>query len=344
MSVVCESIDSLIEEMTKEGELIESEVLVIKNQEVIFNKVYGKNSLQKTDSAQNNYIWAVKSVTKPFTATAILMLRDEGLLSLDDPVTKYIPNYSGYEQTTIKNLLTHSSGDDNSFGNGGYNVYDFSTQEKWVLAWAEEKAHGEFGEFHYSEFNYEALGYIITQVTEQPVEQYIIEKIIRPLNMSDTYTHFTPESSWSFRVPDRFRRNNDSSEYDTLWTNKDAQPWKFFPASFGLWMSAEDFSAFLQMWLSKGNYKGQQIIKESTVDEALQIRVKINNDEDYGHGYGWFIDSEPMLHSYGGGDGSFGFVFPQENVIFVFTTHMQNGVHKGKIMDLLGSLLFGWDE
>lgn len=98
------------------------------------------------------------------------------------------------------------------------------------------------------------------------------------------------------------------------------------------------------MWMNKGKHNGQQIIKESTVDEALQIRVKIVEDEDFGHGYGWFIESEPMFYNYGGADGSFGIAFPQENVIFVFTTHMQRGEYKIKIWDLLGKVLFNWDD
>lgn len=215
-----EHLDTLITGMIARGELIGSELLVIKDENVVFNKVYGYKKLGKRNPIQKDDIWAVKSMTKPFTATAILMLRDEGLLTLDDPLTKYIPDYAGFKQTTIKNLLIQNSGDDNSFGNGGYNVYDFDNQEEWVLEWAKEKAKGEFGTYHYSNFNYEALGYIVTQITEQPVERYIIDKIIRPLNMNDTYTHFTPVASWSDRVPDRYRKNNDTSKYDTLWKNK----------------------------------------------------------------------------------------------------------------------------
>ena len=125
-------------------------------------------------------------MTKPVTATAILILQDDGLLSLDDPVTKYIPQFKGYKQATIRNLLLQNSGDDGSHGNNSENIFDFSSQKDWVLDWANQKPKGTFGKYEYSNFNYEALGFIVSQVSKKPVEKFIEERIIQPLKLKNT--------------------------------------------------------------------------------------------------------------------------------------------------------------
>jgi len=281
-------------------------------------------------------------MTKPITATAILILRDEGLLSLDDPVTKHIPQFKGYKQATIRNLLLQNSGDDGSHGNHNENIFDFNSQEEWILDWANHKPKGTFGEYDYSNFNYEALGYIISKISQQPVETFIEERIFKPLGLRNSHTYFSPNKDWAERVPSRNRRNDDN-EIEIIQTNKDEQPWTFFPASFGLWMSNQDFAIFLQMWMNGGKHGSIQILTENTVKEALQIGVWINKEDMAGQGLGWQIETDPFIYYKGGADGSIGMAFPKENTIIVFTTHMQKGRHGEKIWNVLGEHLFDWD-
>lgn len=335
-------LDVLMTDFIDNKELIGAEISIRQHSEIIFHKAYGWKSLEQKNQIQKNDIWAVKSMTKPVTATAILMLAEEGLLSLDDPLTKYLPEYAGFEQATIRNLLLQNSGDDGSHGNGGFNIYDFNTQQDWVMDWAAEKAKGTFGQYYYSNFNYEALGYIIAKVSGQPVEDFIKERIIMPLGLKNTYTHFSPQMNWAENVPNRYKKNG-KNEIELMQANSDPQPWKFFPASLGLWMSNKDFSTFMQMWMNGGQHLGEQILQENTIKEALQIGVWISEEDQAGQGLGWLIENDPFIYYKGGNDGSIGIAYPEEDIIIVFNTHLQGGNGTEKLMNFLGEHLFGWE-
>ena len=338
---ILDPIDKFIAALVEKDELVGAEIVVIKNEETVFHKVYGWKDVNKERAIHKNDIWLVKSMTKPVTATAILILRDEGKLSLDDPLIKYIPEFMGNKQITIRNLLLHNSGDDGSYEDNGYNVYYFDSQEEWVMDWAKEKSKGEFGTYAYSNWNYEALGFIVSKVSGKSVAEFISEKIFKPLEMNNTYTYFSPKFEWSKRVPNRYK-NNSENEIELIQTNNDRQPWKFFPASFGLWMTAEDYATFLQMWMNGGKHKNLQVIQENSVEEALQIGVWINEEDQVGQGFGWMVDTKPFIYYKGGADGSVGIAFPEEKMIIVFTTHLQKGP-TNKVIEFLGKLLFGWD-
>jgi CubicO group peptidase (beta-lactamase class C family) len=334
-------LDSLISELIENDELVGAELNIYQEGANTFQKVYGWSTLSKEKNIQKNDIWAVKSMTKPVTATAILILQDDGLLSLDDPVTKYIPQYQGYKESTIRHLLLQSSGDDGNHGNNAENIFDFNSQEKWVLDWANQKPKGTFGDYEYSNFNYEALGFIISQVSKKPVDEFIEERIIQPLGLENTHTYFSPTEVWAIRVPYRYKKSTEE-RVALIQTNKDEQTWKFFPASFGLWMSNEDFAIFLQMWMNKGKHKTLQILKENTVTEALKVGVWISKEDMAGQGLGWQIETDPFVYYKGGNDGSIGIAYPEKKTIIVFTTHMQGGKHGGKIWGVLGKYLLDW--
>jgi CubicO group peptidase (beta-lactamase class C family) len=339
---ISKPLDSLISRLIENEELIGGELYIVQDRVGVFHQVYGWSDLTKKRKIHKNDVWAVKSMTKPITATAILILQDEGLLSLDDLVIKYIPQYNGYQQATIRNLLLQNSGDDGSHGNYNENIFNFNSQEDWVLDWANQKPKGTLGEYQYSNFNYEALGFIISKVSQQSLETFIEKRIIQALGLRNTHTYFSSNKDWAERVPYRYKRNDDN-EIELIQTNKDEQPWTFFPASFGLWMSNEDFAVFLQMWMNKGKHDSVQVLKENTVKEALQIGVWINKEDMAGQGLGWQIETDPFVYYKGGADGSIGIAYPEENTVIVFTTHMQKGRHGEKIWNVLGEYLLDWD-
>lgn len=334
-------LDSVISELIENDELVGAELNIYHDGANTFQKVYGWSDLNKEIKIKKSDIWAVKSMTKPVTATAILILQDDGLLSIDDLVTKYIPQYQGYKETTIRNLLLQNSGDDGNYGNGGENIFDFNSQKEWVLDWANQKSKGKLGDYEYSNFNYEALGFIISQVSKKPVEKFIEERIIQPLELENTYTYFSPTEVWAERVPYRYKKSTEPL-VELIQTNKDEQPWTFFPASFGLWMSNDDFATFLQMWMNKGRHKTFQILSEKTVEEALKVGVWISKEDMAGQGLGWQIETDPFIYYKGGADGSIGIAYPERKIIIVFTTHMQGGKHGGEIWELLGKYLLDW--
>ena len=92
------------------GELVGAELLIVKDGKAIFHEAYGWSDRERRIPVERNSIWWVGGMSKPITATAVLMLVDEGRLALDDFVTRYIPEFAGDERTTLRHLLTHTSG------------------------------------------------------------------------------------------------------------------------------------------------------------------------------------------------------------------------------------------
>ena len=95
--------------------------------------MYGWSDREEGRPLERGSIWSVKSMSKPFTATAILMLEEEGKLSLDDRVQQYIRGFAGDDRISIRHLLTHTSGYD-----GLGNTASFSTLSEWVADWASQ--------------------------------------------------------------------------------------------------------------------------------------------------------------------------------------------------------------
>lgn len=188
-------------------------------------------------------------MSKPFTATAALMVAEEGKLSLDDPVSRYIPRFPD-DRVRIRHLLTHTSGYGGGSAPGGPE-FSFPSLRAWVEDWASGGPTEAFGEYHYSDFNYAALGYIVEEVTGTPIDQFTEERIIRPLGLDDTSTAFSDDPAWRARLNGWYRREDDTGAYHLRWrANRPA--WPYYPAAWGLFSTAMDYAGFMTMWLDKG--------------------------------------------------------------------------------------------
>ena len=207
------ALENKVQELISNEELIGAEILIIENQKETFHKSFGWADKELNKKLENGSVWTIMSMTKPFTATAILMLMEDGKLTLDDSITKYFPNFKGNPQITIRHLLEQSSGDDGNHGNGGHNVTEFQTLDDWINNWALQESKGTFGEFSYSNFNYGALAYIVEQASGKPIETFLTERIIEPLNLQQTFVHFSNEQNWTKAVPSRYQLNDSINKF-----------------------------------------------------------------------------------------------------------------------------------
>jgi len=335
-----QNVEDKVNNLIQSGELIGAEILIIENNKEKLHKSFGWADKESKKKLENGSIWTIMSMTKPFTATAVLMLMDEGKLSLDDSITKYIPSFKGNPQITIRNLLEQSSGDNGEYGNGGYNVTQFESLEDWVLDWAQQKSTGEFGKFEYSNFNYGALAYIVQKVSGISIDTFFIERIINPLELKNTYVKFDSKSAWAKKVPNRYEWNKENRGFEKFWSNNEQPSWKFLSGSLGLWMSAKDYATFMQMWLNKGKYGNHEILKESTVEEALKLHVNSYGEKHFGHGYGWFVEDNPLVFRYGGSAGGLGKAIISKNSIAIYMNHCGNSKHKTEFENALDKIWF----
>ncbi len=158
----------------------------------------GYSNLAEKIPADIHSLFHIASMTKSFTAMAILKLRDEGKLRLDDPVYLYIPEMKGQKfpstdaaEITIRNLLTHGAGfpEDNPWGDRqlGKSDQDLVSLIKKGISFSNIPGL----KFEYSNLGFTMLGYIIKKVTGQSYQDYITENILKPLGMTHTYWEYS---------------------------------------------------------------------------------------------------------------------------------------------------------
>ena len=184
------SFDELIMGQYKPGEP-GAAVLVAKDGNILYRKAFGMANLELGAQMKPEMVFEIGSMTKQFTAVSILMLMEQGKLSLDDDITRFIPDYptQGYK-ITIHHLLTHTSG-----------IKSYTSMPEWFGLWRKDYSPLELigifkdqpmdfapGEkFLYNNSAYFILGYVIEKSSGQTYQEFIENNIFKPLQMNDTY-------------------------------------------------------------------------------------------------------------------------------------------------------------
>lgn len=336
------TLDRLGDEITgwvANGELVGAELLIVKDGRAVFHEAFGWSDREAGEPVERNSIWSIKSMSKPFTATAVLMLAEEGRLSLDDPASHYIPGFAGDDRTTIHHLLSHTSGYRNE--DLGDPTADHASLREWVEEWAAVTPTGTFGEYEYTDFGFAAAGYIVEQVTGVPIGPFTEQRIVEPLRLEDTSTTFSDDPAWRARLNPWYIWSDAALRYDLRWA-ADRTAWSFYPAAWGMFSTAMDYAGFMAMWLNGGEWNGARLLSEATVAEAL--RPQGLRDGRGAYGYGWVLDAAvnedgtPVVFSHGGGDGTLALAFPADDAMVIFLTHSRDGPHLGALRSALAML------
>ena len=312
------SLDASINQLLEENQLPGLVLMVKHKGELIHFDAYGKVNRDEPKKMSKDAIFRIFSMSKPITAFALLQLVDQKLISLDDDIRQYLPEFSPFEVdgkeqvVTIHHLLSHTAG----FGYGGglKNWVDFrylianplsrsNTLDDLVddLSGIDLKfAPGE--RFEYS-ISSDIQGAIIEKVTAMPLDAYLSKQIFQPLEMVNT----------SFSVPqNQQERLVDMYEYDAgtfenaLTFNKDnilfvetgkgseyLEKPTLLSGGGGLVSTASDYSNFVSMLNNNGTYKGQRLMSENVLGKMLsskttgldtQFLPRIYNNVGFGYG------------------------------------------------------------
>lgn len=161
---------------------------VVKDGRVTKHEAYGIANLELKVPVRKESAFEIGSITKQFTAALILMLAEEGKLSVDDGITKFFDNApSSWKGITIRQLLTHTSGIRNYTGLPGFEVTKKLDAQKFVATIGAQALEAKPGEaFKYCNSGYNLAGYIIEKVTGQSYWNVLRARILQPLGMSQT--------------------------------------------------------------------------------------------------------------------------------------------------------------
>lgn len=247
---------------------------IVKNQELVWSKGYGKVDVTKNIPVASTTIFSICSISKLFTSVAIMKLRDEGKLSLEDDIKKHLPwfnlkqHYSDSGPVTIRSLLTHSSGLPREAAFPYWTEYDFPTKEEIIKKLSEQETlYPTCSYFQYSNLGITLLGYIVEQVSGVPYDTYVQENILNPLRLNDTRSYF-PDKLWKTQMAAGYSEMNRKGErrlVDKFNTNG------ISPAA-GFTSTVEDLARFASWQFRLYEKGGAEIIKSSTLKEMQQVQ------------------------------------------------------------------------
>ena len=167
-------------------------VLVSRDGTVLFSKGWGMANLEHDVRVTTKTKFRIGSVTKQFTAAAILKLQEDGKLSVDDPLSKFIPDYPRGDEVKLHHLLTHTSGIHSFTSKPEFfaTVASSTTPEEMIESFQNDPFDFSPGEkFQYNNSGYFLLGHIIAKVSEKSYGEYLRETFFEPLGMHDTGVH-----------------------------------------------------------------------------------------------------------------------------------------------------------
>ncbi len=301
-------IDAMLKGEVANNNLPGIAALIVKNGKIVFYKAYGMADNASKRTMKRDDIFRIASQTKAITSTAVMMLWEEGKFKLDDPISKYIPEFgeaqildtfndkdSSYttkpakKQITIRHLLTHTSGigyglidDDDRFKKifQKAGVTDaFTTQPVNIAGNIKKLAklplHHEPGEnWTYSE-GLDVLGYFIEVISGMPFDIFLRTRLFDPLGMNDTW-FYLPDSKKDRLVSVQEKVDGEwkkyaGSFYDADYPIKGAKT--FFSGGGGLSGTAKDYASFLQMYLNNGELNGIRILSRKTVEIIMANQI-----------------------------------------------------------------------
>ena len=181
----------------KESTAPSASVAVVLDGKLVFAKAFGNASLNPDRPATTETRYAVGSISKQFTAAALLLLQEQGKLSLDDKVSRYFPNLTRADEVTIRQLLSHTSGYED-YAPQDYLIPDWTkptTPMAVVEGWAKKPLNFEPGtKWQYSNTNYVLAGEIFEKASGQPLLAFLKDKIFQPLGMGSA-------ADWGIAMP-----------------------------------------------------------------------------------------------------------------------------------------------
>ena len=193
--------DEQVQAYVRNGDFSGS-ILVAKRGSVVFQRSYGMADYEWGIPNSERTKFHIASVTKTFTAAAVLMLEEHGKLKLSDPLSKYVPDYLNGDRITIEQMLLHTSGLPDYYSLPEYPTKKYQPVTlPQLIAWVKTKPLDFLpgSKSSYSNTGYAILAYIIEQVSGKPYDKFVADEILKPAPMKDTGT-FRDESLISNRA------------------------------------------------------------------------------------------------------------------------------------------------
>ncbi len=311
-----------------EGRLAGAVGMVIRRGKVAWVDSWGLRDVASGDPMETDDLFRIYSMTKPVTSAAVMILYEEGLFFLDDPVSRYLPELGNLRvadheasngpddiQTvradrsmTVRDLLRHTSG--LSYGSFSNTVVDQAYRASGLLGWSTlEELVAALGEqplvwqpgtrWHYS-LSTDVLGRLVEVLSGLPFDVFLRERIFEPLDMDDTAFYVRPQDRERFaQIYGHAGRRGGPLTLEVADPGGYTPGVTRFSGGGGLVSTAQDYARFTQMLLNGGELDGARILSPTTID--LMTTDHLNDDgasflgNGWGFGLGFTVKNQPAL-------------------------------------------------
>ena len=259
---------------------------VVRDGNVVYSSAFGVGSSGKSEKLTPQHVFHFASVSKPFVATALMQLVENGKLSLDDPPTRFCPYFrladERFRQITIRQMLNHTSGMPDVVDYEWDNPqFDENAAERYVRGMASQRLLSSPGNgWHYSNMAFDVLGDVIAKSSGSSFEEYAKANILEPLGMN--------HSSFNYRKIDKKLRTtghvgNPAKVSDVYPYNRRHAPSSTFNSSVA------QMIRWMQVNLNRGELNGRRILKAENYD-LLWNSTTTKSPQGFQVGLSWFLD------------------------------------------------------
>jgi CubicO group peptidase (beta-lactamase class C family) len=297
-------IDKLLQEYVDKGWIAGASAIIVRNGNVVYNKAIGYDDVVKKTPVKKDAIFRIASQTKAITSVAVMMLFEEGKFLLDEPISKYIPEFknpkvidkyneadttyttvNAKREIRIRDLLTHTSGIGYpTIGSKTMNaiyskekIADGIDAGKITLGPMMRKLgtlplmHQPGEKFTYG-LNIDVLGFLVEVVSGMALDEFFHKRIFAPLGMNDTYFYLPKEKQsrlWTLHSEDSSRHLVNAKDPRKVVDDRNPDfpntEGTYYSGGAGLSSTAYDYAIFLQTILNGGEYNGVRLLNRNTV-------------------------------------------------------------------------------
>jgi CubicO group peptidase (beta-lactamase class C family) len=338
---------ALLESAFGPGRTGAASILVARRGIVVLHKGFGRMSAHADSPAvQPDSIYLVASITKPVTATALMLLVERGLVSLHDPVHLYLPEFTGgdRDKVLIRHLLTHASG-----------LPDMLPENTEL-----RRSHAPLSEFVKrtcstpllfapgSSWSYQSMGIllaaeIVSRQTRMPLREFEQKELFEPLGMRSTVLGLGKlkinETVEAWTDPQVDPKDTKSWGWNSAYWRDLGAPWG------GMHTTTTDLAIFLETFLEQGSYAGTRILSPATV-RAMTSDQNSRLNQSWGLGwalgrtvaYSAFGDlASPRTFGHNGSTGTTAWADPETQVICVILTNRALSTDQGRLLRLVSN-------
>ncbi len=305
-----------MDEFVKAGEVAGVVTLVADDEKILHLTAQGFSDVEKkTPLAVDSLFW-IASMTKPITGTAVMMMQEEGKLSVNDPVSKYIPEFALLKDAagnqvsiTIQQCLSHTCGLSELSNDEVKGLVTLKETMPLIVAKPVKFTPGS--KWHYCQTGINTAARIVEIVSEKSFPDFLEERLFKPLGMKDT--SFYPTEEQVSRLAKSYRSGKsgglEESPISYLAGQSPLDKNRFPRANGGLFSTAEDYMKFSQMILRGGELGGKRYLKEESIKRMTSVltgELEAGFTPGSAWGLGWSLVHEPQGVSKMLSPGSFG--------------------------------------